>query len=51
MRLRYARVLFEETDNDLEAETALSKGVCASISTLFATTFKILTVWMKLFYI
>lgn len=28
VRLRYARVLFEETDNDLEAETALSKGVC-----------------------
>jgi len=28
VRLRYARVLFEETENDLEAETALSKGVC-----------------------
>lgn len=27
VRLRYARILFEETDNDLEAETALSKGV------------------------
>ncbi|OJJ43782.1 hypothetical protein ASPZODRAFT_135808 [Penicilliopsis zonata CBS 506.65] len=27
VRLRYARVLFEETDNDLEAETALSKGI------------------------
>lgn len=27
IRLRYARVLYEETDNDLEAETALSKGV------------------------
>ncbi|EHA24450.1 hypothetical protein ASPNIDRAFT_48617 [Aspergillus niger ATCC 1015] len=26
VRLRYARILFEETDNDLEAETALSKG-------------------------
>ncbi|EAW08657.1 uncharacterized protein ACLA_095900 [Aspergillus clavatus NRRL 1] len=26
VRLRYARVLFEETENDLEAETALSKG-------------------------
>ena len=31
MRLRYARILFEETDNDLEAETALSKGVCTDI--------------------
>lgn len=28
VRLRYARILFEETDNNLEAETALSKGVC-----------------------
>ena len=27
VRLRYARILFEETDNNLEAETALSKGV------------------------
>ncbi|KAJ6042637.1 uncharacterized protein N7446_013703 [Penicillium canescens] len=27
VRLRYARTLFEETDNDLEAETALSKGI------------------------
>lgn len=27
VRLRYARVLFEETDNDLDAETSLSKGV------------------------
>ncbi|KAL5047833.1 hypothetical protein BDW71DRAFT_196578 [Aspergillus fruticulosus] len=27
VRLRYARVLFEETENDLEAETALSKGI------------------------
>lgn len=27
VRLRYARTLFEETDNDIEAETALSKGV------------------------
>ncbi|GCB27990.1 MAU2 chromatid cohesion factor homolog [Aspergillus awamori] len=27
VRLRYARILFEETDNDLEAETALSKGI------------------------
>ncbi|CAG8175824.1 unnamed protein product [Penicillium olsonii] len=26
VRLRYARTLFEETDNDIEAETALSKG-------------------------
>ncbi|KAM0101087.1 hypothetical protein ACP6JE_004243 [Aspergillus fumigatus] len=26
VRLRYARILFEETENDLEAETALSKG-------------------------
>ncbi|WEW61541.1 hypothetical protein PRK78_007031 [Emydomyces testavorans] len=26
LRLRYARVLFEETNNDLEAETTLSKG-------------------------
>lgn len=32
VRLRYARVLFEETDNDLEAETALSKGVCLCFS-------------------
>lgn len=31
VRLRYARILFEETDNDLEAETALSKGVCIDI--------------------
>lgn len=31
MRLRYARILFEETDNDIEAETALSKGVCLSL--------------------
>ena len=30
VRLRYARTLFEETDNDLEAETALSKGVSFS---------------------
>lgn len=29
VRLRYARILFEETDNGLEAETALSKGVCS----------------------
>lgn len=29
VRLRYARILFEETENDLEAETALSKGVRA----------------------
>ncbi|RAH80240.1 hypothetical protein BO86DRAFT_449185 [Aspergillus japonicus CBS 114.51] len=27
VRLRYARILFEETDNDFEAETALSKGI------------------------
>ncbi|KAL2217140.1 cohesin loading factor-domain-containing protein [Thermoascus aurantiacus ATCC 26904] len=27
VRLRYARILFEETDNDIEAETALSKGI------------------------
>ncbi|KAI1914052.1 hypothetical protein LOZ61_002471 [Ophidiomyces ophidiicola] len=27
LRLRYARILFEETNNDLEAETALSKGI------------------------
>ncbi|PYH98865.1 hypothetical protein BO71DRAFT_437774 [Aspergillus ellipticus CBS 707.79] len=27
VRLRYARILFEETDNNLEAETALSKGI------------------------
>ncbi|KAJ6134230.1 hypothetical protein N7523_000552 [Penicillium sp. IBT 18751x] len=27
VRLRYARTLFEETENDLEAETALSKGI------------------------
>ncbi|KAL2815920.1 cohesin loading factor-domain-containing protein [Aspergillus granulosus] len=27
VRLRYARILFEETNNDLEAETALSKGI------------------------
>ncbi|GFF26004.1 MAU2 chromatid cohesion factor homolog [Aspergillus udagawae] len=27
VRLRYARILFEETENDLEAETALSKGI------------------------
>lgn len=27
VRLRYARILHEETENDLEAETALSKGV------------------------
>lgn len=26
-RLRYARILIEETDNDILAETALSKGV------------------------
>ncbi|KAH8689618.1 cohesin loading factor-domain-containing protein [Talaromyces proteolyticus] len=26
-RLRYARILIEETDNDVEAETALSKGI------------------------
>lgn len=31
VRLRYSRILFEETDNDLEAETALSKGVCFDI--------------------
>jgi hypothetical protein len=27
VRLRYARILFEETENDFEAETALSKGI------------------------
>ncbi|KMU76950.1 hypothetical protein CISG_05992 [Coccidioides immitis RMSCC 3703] len=27
LRLRYARILYEETHNDLEAETALSKGI------------------------
>ncbi|KAJ9226207.1 hypothetical protein DTO027B5_5891 [Paecilomyces variotii] len=27
VRLRYARVLYEETDNHMEAETALSKGI------------------------
>ncbi|OJD22220.1 hypothetical protein ACJ73_06433 [Blastomyces percursus] len=27
VRLRYARILYEETENDSEAETALSKGV------------------------
>ncbi|KAF7718682.1 Uncharacterized protein PECH_001460 [Penicillium ucsense] len=27
VRLRYARTLYEETENDLEAETALSKGI------------------------
>ncbi|KAJ5902509.1 hypothetical protein N7495_003037 [Penicillium taxi] len=27
VRLRYARTLFEETENDFEAETALSKGI------------------------
>ena len=27
LRLTYARTLYEETDNDLEAETALSKGI------------------------
>lgn len=34
MRLRYARTLFEETDNDIEAETALSKGIdlCERVS-------------------
>jgi hypothetical protein len=32
VRLRYARTLFEETENDLEAETALSKGVCVPLS-------------------
>jgi hypothetical protein len=26
-RLQYARILFEETENDAEAEAALSKGV------------------------
>lgn len=31
VRLRYSRILFEETDNDLEAETALSKGVCVML--------------------
>lgn len=30
MRLRYARILYEETTNDLEAETALTKGVCVA---------------------
>lgn len=27
VRLRYARTLFEETENVIEAETTLSKGV------------------------
>ena len=27
VRLRYAGVLFEETENSMEAETALSKGI------------------------
>lgn len=27
LRLQYARTLYDETDNDLEAETALSKGI------------------------
>jgi hypothetical protein len=34
VRLRYARILFEETDNNLEAETALSKGVCTGYLSL-----------------
>lgn len=34
VRLRYARILFEETDNNLEAETALSKGVCNGLSSV-----------------
>jgi hypothetical protein len=36
VRLRYARTLFEETDNDIEAETALSKGVCFDLFFLAA---------------
>ena len=28
IRLRYASILHEETDNIMEAETELSKGVC-----------------------
>lgn len=48
MRLRYARILFEETDNDLEAETALSKGVCTLlnhlISLLKLTVFRLTSV-------
>jgi hypothetical protein len=35
VRLRYARILFEETENDLEAETALSKGVRGSSAQSF----------------
>ena len=31
MRLRYASVLFQETENFMEAEETLSKGVCKSI--------------------
>jgi hypothetical protein len=27
IRLRYVQILFEETENDLDAETALSKGI------------------------
>lgn len=27
LRLRYARILYVETENDADAETALSKGV------------------------
>lgn len=30
VRLRYATVLYEETENTMEAEEALSKGVCSS---------------------
>ena len=28
VRLRYATILYEETENMMEAEEALSKGVC-----------------------
>ena len=37
MRLRYASVLFQETENFMEAEETLSKGVCKLIITRVAS--------------
>lgn len=38
IRLRYAGVLYEETENYMEAETALSKGLvlCARVGSIFS---------------
>jgi hypothetical protein len=47
IRLRYAGVLYEETDNFMEAETALGKGIalCERVCTDATVTLKALTLY------